>query len=76
MGHQGVLPVLRVELRVLQQFVGRDVLLQDGKHEDREGGVEGVVHHQEVGLEQRARAVVGEEHEEELARAEGNVLVE
>ena len=45
-------------------------------HHDGEEGVEGVVHHQEVRLEQRARAVVGEEHEEELARAEGNVLVE
>ena len=45
-------------------------------HHDGEEGVQGVVHHQEVGLEQRARAVVGEEHEEELARAEGNVLVE
>ena len=45
-------------------------------HHHGQEGVEGVVHHQEVGLKQRARAVVGEEHEEELPRAEGNVLVE
>ena len=45
-------------------------------HHHGQEGVEGVVHHQEVRLEQRARAVVGEEHEEELPRAEGNVLVE
>ena len=45
-------------------------------HHHGQEGVEGVVHYQEVGLKQRARAVVGEEHEEELARAEGYVLVE
>ena len=43
---------------------------------DRDRGVQGVVHHQEVGLIQGVSTVVGEEHEKELASAEGNVLVE
>ena len=75
-GHQAVVPVLRVELRVLQQLVSGDVLLQDGEHEDWEGGVDGVVHHQEETVEDSIGTVVVEEHVEELSCAEGDVFVE
>ena len=75
-GHQAVVLVLRVELRVLQQLLSREVLLQDGEDEDGEGGVDGVVHHQEEAVEYSVGTVVVEEHKEELSRAESDVFVE
>ena len=76
MGHERVFTVESVQFGILDEFVSWKVLFQDGVDHHRNGGVESVVHHQEVRLVQGVATEVGEEHEEELTCDHGNVLVE
>ena len=73
---QPVLGNLGVELRLLEQPLCADVLLEEAEDEDGQEGVGDVEQGQVDGVVQRLRRVVVEQRVEALRREAGHVLVE